>query len=457
MSTKAPPNLFKMYGLLDPHLSSLRIGGIVGDTAHVAGGGYHISRDDLKNHGQGSDYSVQCPADQRGSGSYASAIDLSLDPAEMQLVTTRLRTACTGDDYDPRIEPLREFIGCLDGKNVCGYNRVGTGSGSRSRVGWVASGFSTTSHRWHVHLSFLRDYSNGPNSIAGVAEVVAGLAAGALGWQGPNAPEEIAIVKTPPPASIPGEKPVMELDAPGHGNWQGAVLNRETHHWFLAEAQKLPTEDREDVVFHHFDEEGQYLDSMRCEAGTGYSLHPTGFGVDSGDELWFTWNETSNDVVRVKYRAGATLHKGDTEALHVFTDGHAQVVLSPTKAWVAIRELTADTETYTRHSKANVLSGKEDPSGVPVVIERRPDRVVQGFSVVERFLYVLTGLHSPGWIDKYSFDTGKPVARMSVDAFGMLTGDPDGRCEPEGMDGRYFGCKVYTGSARRLRIYRHAL
>jgi hypothetical protein len=196
MSTLAPPNLYRMYKMLDPYLPSLRIGGVVGDTAHVKGGGYHISRDDLKRGGQGADYSIQAPADKRGPGNYASAIDLTLNPAEMKAVSSRLKAAMEGKDYDDRIEPLREFIGTIDGRNVCGWNRYQTGR----RTGWYSSGYSDSSHLWHVHLSFFRDYCNDANSVAGVAEVVAGLPKGALGWKGAGA---TAPVATPPKPTLP--------------------------------------------------------------------------------------------------------------------------------------------------------------------------------------------------------------------------------------------------------------
>lgn len=189
MATLAPPNLYKMYTLLNPHLSSLRIGGIVGDTRHVAGGGYHISRDDLRNHGQSSDYSIQAPADRRGPGNYAAAIDISLNPAEMVTVSKRLRAAMEGHDYDDRIEPLREFIGTVDNRNVCGYNRYQTvypNGDTGRRTGWYPSGYSEASHLWHVHLSFFRDYCNSVNDIAGVAEVICGLKPGTLGWKKPD-------------------------------------------------------------------------------------------------------------------------------------------------------------------------------------------------------------------------------------------------------------------------------
>src|SRR5437868_3140209 len=66
MATAAPHALYGLYALIGPYLKTEKNGGIVGDTSHVAGGGYHISREDLIKHGQRGDYSIQCPADKRG-------------------------------------------------------------------------------------------------------------------------------------------------------------------------------------------------------------------------------------------------------------------------------------------------------------------------------------------------------------------------------------------------------
>lgn len=218
MTTVAPQALYGMYKTLDPHLSSLRIGGVVGDTSHIKTGGYHISRDDLHARGQTGDYSIQAPADRRGDGTYASAIDLSLNPAQMVQVSERLRRAMTPDaagNYDPRIEPLREFIGTVDNRNVCGYNRYHTGR----RTGWYASGYSDTSHLAHVHLSFFRAYCDDPNSVAGAAEVVAGLPAGTLGWAGPKTPntptQEDVVTPADRQAIIDGVVSQLRHDLPG--------------------------------------------------------------------------------------------------------------------------------------------------------------------------------------------------------------------------------------------------
>ncbi len=207
-TTSAPSALYGVFKQIDPYFKSVVMGGVVGDAKH--GSGYHLSRNALKARGLDGDYSIQCPADQDGGGSYAAAIDLTFrDLAELIVCHKRLRAACTPDkdgNYDPRIEPVREIIGTLDGRNVSGYNRVSTGSGTRSRVGWVASGYSDSSHLWHEHISVLRRYVNDKNRMTGLAEVIAGVKAGTLGWKDPSGGTP-PILNPDTGQAVPVEKP----------------------------------------------------------------------------------------------------------------------------------------------------------------------------------------------------------------------------------------------------------
>lgn len=205
MSTVAPPELNRLYSLIDPYLRSEARGGIVNPRSP----GYHTSLEDLRAQGRSGDYSAQCPADRRGRPADAAGVDITFKTlAELVLVHKRLRVACTPNAvgaYDPRIECLRECIGTLDGKVVSGYNRVATGSGTRSVVGWDAAGFGDSSHLWHEHLSVLRDRARDANAIAGLAEVICGLAPGTLGWK-PAAGEVVPPVVVTPPVIV--ERPV---------------------------------------------------------------------------------------------------------------------------------------------------------------------------------------------------------------------------------------------------------
>lgn len=195
MTTVAPAALADIFKQVDPYFRSVKAGGVANSNSP----GYHTGRDDLIAQKRGDNYSIQCPADKDGDGRWASGIDLTFgDLDEMVTCHKRLRKACTPDSagrYDPRIEPVREIIGTLDGKAVSGYNRVSTGSGSRSRVGWVASGYSDSSHLWHEHISILRRYAGDRNRMTGIAEVIAGLEPGKLGWVNPGGGSEVVIQK----------------------------------------------------------------------------------------------------------------------------------------------------------------------------------------------------------------------------------------------------------------------
>lgn len=196
MVTKMPPALYKVYEWIAPYLSSDKKGGIVNPNSP----GYHTSREDLIRQGRSGDYSIQAPADRRGDAQYAAGIDITLSDAEMKVVTGRLRKACTPVNgvYDDRIECIREFIGTTDGRNVQGYNRYASGTGGRSTTGWKTSGFSDKSHLWHVHVSVFRDRVNNENDMRGLAEVIAGLNPGALGWSDSGKVVEPPVIDEPP-------------------------------------------------------------------------------------------------------------------------------------------------------------------------------------------------------------------------------------------------------------------
>ena len=458
-----PPAMFAIYPLVDKVVPSMEVSGIVGDTNH--GSGYHRSRNGLKAQGNAGDYSIQLPADKRGDGNACTAIDLKFSARDMRLVTARLMTAFKPDaqgNYDPRIEPCREFFGTLNGTSVTGWNRAQTGR----PVGYVTS---DDSHLWHVHISVFRDYATDRNQMLGLAEVLAGKPAGAYGWHDPNAtttdtPRPVdADLPTPEEATV---RLVVELDAPGAGNWQGAVQNAATKEWVLAEA--VPTASGvDDMVLHRFTKEGTPVDKMVL-VGAG---HWTAFGVSDTNVIWGTWNEGTNDVVTIQYQGGARATKRDTTPMHAFSTGNVQVSFSPSRDWLVYRLIKKTTEEYRRYSKADVLAGLDNQRGKTVVVQRDPARVVQGFSLRNRNLAVLTGAsNKPSFIDRYSFDTGEHTGRLDVTEVGFTDAEraaaaaPDGRPlgkrEVEGMDGRRFCVKVWQGDgkgadghARVLRVY----
>lgn len=165
----APPaieGLFAQVKKLIPAAVNL---GITGDARHVADGGYHISRSLLLANGMSHDYSIQHANDKLGDPDNSSAIDIGFGGygvPEVKLVSQRLLAA--GKNNDPRIAPYcREFYGC------------GPSDRSNDVIGWdyQAHQSATTddlSHRGHIHLSIVREFSNDPAALSGIAAVMAG-------------------------------------------------------------------------------------------------------------------------------------------------------------------------------------------------------------------------------------------------------------------------------------------
>lgn len=143
--------------------------GAKGNTSHTYG--YHRSRAWILNSGysnyHGSDYSIQLAADKTGDPNWVSAFDFT--PADwgttdnrnkMIVLTKRLLTAAQA--HDPRVAPLREFAGTLDGKTVVTYDL------SRNAF---KSPFDST-HLDHLHGSLFR--SMAASNLSGLVAVLLG-------------------------------------------------------------------------------------------------------------------------------------------------------------------------------------------------------------------------------------------------------------------------------------------
>jgi hypothetical protein len=135
--------------------------GIVGDLAHRAGGGYHISRQDNPP----GNYSTVRPDDRRGPANAAAAIDMSMNATDMALCTKRLR-ALYDNPADPRIVYLNAFNGWL-------------GFGAAHRWSFVARmvTYATTDHTWHVHLELRRRWAASMVAMTRVRTALAGTTA----------------------------------------------------------------------------------------------------------------------------------------------------------------------------------------------------------------------------------------------------------------------------------------
>lgn len=144
MSTLAYPPLKTFAQQFEAIFRSAVCSGICGDPAHQLRGGYHISRANQS----ASNYSVVRPEDRPGNGpdNAASAVDMSMNQADMVLCTRRL-IAVWANDRDPRRKYINAFNGWL-------------GTGDAVRHDFVTRKVSRASsdHKWHIHLELRRLY-----------------------------------------------------------------------------------------------------------------------------------------------------------------------------------------------------------------------------------------------------------------------------------------------------------
>jgi hypothetical protein len=109
----APGGILWLFDQIHAGIPEAVNSGVVGDAAHLYG--YHCARDELP----ADDYSVQVPEDRAGPGGAASGLDLSWTGGNWQLVVSQRLLDAAGD---PRIYPIREFYGTVDGAEVIGYD-----------------------------------------------------------------------------------------------------------------------------------------------------------------------------------------------------------------------------------------------------------------------------------------------------------------------------------------------
>lgn len=112
-----------------------------------------------------SNYSVRDEINRRDPKTVARAIDLTLSHALMQRYTARLRAAALAND--PRMAPVREFYGTVNGTSVYGLAHT-TPDGA-----WRSSSADST-HLWHTHLSIFTPYVDDAAALAGILSVLKG-------------------------------------------------------------------------------------------------------------------------------------------------------------------------------------------------------------------------------------------------------------------------------------------
>lgn len=242
----------------------------------------------------------------------------------------------------------------------------------------------------------------------------------------------------------------VKLDAPGAGNWQGAQRDPTTGDWFIAEALKL--KDRETCLFHRFTSTGEHLDSMTLKVDAGYSVHPTGWAVDTSSDIYVTWNipgPVKSGLVKFPYSGGSTVERKDTLAVAPSLPGNLQIALSPSRKYAVIRRVRTTADEFTKYLLADLYADTPKPLSPTLTVPRHTKRVMQGFTLEDDLLFCLTGYsHTPKVLEKYDLATGRPVANYDLSS---IPG------EPEGLDHNVIGMKQSTGTARRLALYAHNL
>jgi hypothetical protein len=139
--------------------SSAVLSGIVGDPAHQARGGYHISIEDQSP----SNYSVVRPDDKAPPGNWprnlAAGTDMSMSRADMITDWHRMRAVWL-DHTDPR----RKYLNAYNGWD---------GVGSAKRLDFVTGtqGTATDDHKWHGHEEKRRRYVTDPVATNAIASI----------------------------------------------------------------------------------------------------------------------------------------------------------------------------------------------------------------------------------------------------------------------------------------------
>lgn len=156
LSTTMLNNLAKTW---ETYYKSAVLSGIVGDTAHKARGGYHISREDQPS----TNYSVIRADDKPGNGpsDRAAAIDMTLSTADIIKCHTQLRAFWKAND------PRLKYINAWNGWD---------GQGDAGRYDVVKHTIETASsdHKWHIHLEVRRKYVNDTTAQKAILSLLRG-------------------------------------------------------------------------------------------------------------------------------------------------------------------------------------------------------------------------------------------------------------------------------------------
>ncbi len=159
MTTLSTSSLNWLASQWENSYSSAVLSGIVGDLAHKARGGYHISREDQGS----SNYSVTRYDDKLGPSDRAAAIDMTMSTADIIKCHKRLRAIWQNRSNDPRMKYINAWNG-WDGQGDAGRYDVVTGSVTTA----------TADHKWHIHLEIRRRYVNDMDAMRAILSMLRG-------------------------------------------------------------------------------------------------------------------------------------------------------------------------------------------------------------------------------------------------------------------------------------------
>lgn len=158
-NSKTPDAVYSVFHHTRERVPSARYGG-----GYTLKPGFHASVEDNLNRWPGN-YSIRDAINRREPRTVGRAVDITLSDSDMKRITGYLADAAAADD--PRLAPVREFYGTLNGTIVFGRAHTGPNTDWRSSS-------ADSSHLWHIHLSIFTPYVDDWNALAGVVSVLVG-------------------------------------------------------------------------------------------------------------------------------------------------------------------------------------------------------------------------------------------------------------------------------------------
>lgn len=158
-NSKTPDAVYSIYYHVHERVPSARYGG-----GYTLKPGFHASVEDNVSRWP-DNYSIRDAINRREPRTVGRAVDITLSGTDMKRLTGYLADAV--DAEDPRLAPVREFYGTLNGTTVFGRAHTGPDTDWRSSS-------ADSSHLWHIHLSFFTPYVDDWDALAGVVSVLVG-------------------------------------------------------------------------------------------------------------------------------------------------------------------------------------------------------------------------------------------------------------------------------------------